>query len=273
MMISYPASADVPQSDGSPDPDNFITPSVKTILVSAFKTAQDGSQLIQVDGNVEQGDGGSPALNANGQLVGVLSLAAAVGSGAGQASFLHTANAAKDLAQQAKVSLASDAFDKRWAAAYDACISSAPGHWHDAYTQYTQIARLYPDFKGVQPYLTYTRAQAAQEPGGVSLPGWALVLIVAVVLGAGVALLLMVRRRHLRKRGAYAGYGPELAEGAPYSTAGYSLGAPESSRLQPTLPVASEQISAAVPAGSARSSTQTDPLTPTSPDLLPDSEM
>jgi hypothetical protein len=267
-IIGYPGSADLAQPDGTVDPNNFITPSVKTVTVSAFKTAQNGSQLIQVEGDLEQGDSGAPALNADGQLVGIVSLAAGGGNGVGQASFLHTVNDARDLARQAKVNLAQDAFDMRWAAAYDACASSQPGHWHDASNQYTQIARLYPNFKGVQPYLTYTRAQAAHEPVPLSLPAWAIVLIVVVILAAAVALFLLLRRRS-RRRGGYAGYGPGLYQNAPYSTVGYGPGTGPSTGQQPAFPGGSEQISATVSSSGGFSSTRPD-LPPTSPDLPPD---
>ncbi|HEU5369933.1 MAG TPA: serine protease [Ktedonobacterales bacterium] len=260
-IMGYPASADLPQSDGSVDPNNFITPSVKTVTVSAFKTAQDGAQLIQVDGNVEEGDSGAPALNADGQLIGVVSLAAGSGNGAGQARFLHPISDAQALIHQQKLNLAPDAFDTRWAAAYDACASTASGHWHDAYNQYSQIARLYPHFKGVQPYLAYTRAQAAHEPAsGLNLPAWAIALIVAVVLAAAIVGFVLLRRRSLRKR-AYAGYGPGLSEEALYGP-----GSTLPSGHRPAPLVASEQIGAAMPAGVSFLPTQSDPLTPASPD-------
>jgi S1-C subfamily serine protease len=267
-ILGYPGSADLPASDGSINPANFLTASVQTVTVSAFKVAQDGAQLIQVDGDVEQGDSGAPALNADGQLVGVVSAAIGNGNSAGQASFLHTVNDAKALVQQAKVNLAPDAFDQRWAAAYDACASTAPGHWHDAYNQYTQIARLYPNFKGVQAYLTYTRAQAAHEPApGLALPGWAIALILALVLAAVVVILLLLRRRSQRRSSAYVGYGPGLNKGMPYDTAGYRLGGP--GEQPPTAPMTSEQISATVPSGGDLSAIQPDPLTPGSPNPPP----
>lgn len=266
-IIGYPASADLAGPDGSVNPSNFITPSVRTVTVSAFKTAQDGSQLIQIDGDTEQGDSGSPALNADGHLVGVVSLAA--GAGSGQVGFLQQANDAQLLIQQAKVNLAQDAFDQRWAAAYDACISTVSGHWHDAYNLYTQLARLYPNFKGVQPYITYTRAQAAHEPVPIRLPGWAIALLVVLLLAGAAAAFLLLRRR-LRRRGVYAGYGPGLTRGAPYTPGGYSLGSSPPSRRQPGPLVASEQIGAAVPAAGDPLPTVSDPLTPASPTMPTD---
>ncbi len=267
-IMGYPGSADLPAADGSISPDNFLTASVATVTVSAFKTADNGSQLIQIDGDVEQGDSGGPALNADGQLVGVVSAAAGNAGSTAQASLLHPVNEARPLAQQAKINLAPDAFDQRWAAAYDACISSAPGHWHDAYNQYSQIAHLYPKFKGVQPYISYTKAQAAHEPAPGSLPGWAIALIAALALAAAAVLFVLFRRRRARRRGVYAGYGPGLNKGAAGS-AEYSQGAPPSSGQPPGALVASEQIGAAVPVGGDVSATLPDPLPPASSDQPP----
>lgn len=261
-ILGYPGSADLAQSNGSIAPNNFLTASVQTVTVSAWKTAANGSQLIQIDGNVEQGDSGGPALNTDGQLVGVVSFDAGNGNGAGQASFLHTANDAKNLAQQAKVNLSQDTFDMRWAAAYDACSSTAAGHWHAAYSQFTQLARLYPHFKGVQLYVSYTKAQASHEPApGLNLPGWAIALIVAGLLVAAVIVLVLLRQRSLRRRETYAGFGPGLA----YPPAAGSQPELSASAGRPFAPPrASEQIGAAVPSGGFPS-TETDALPPVGP--------
>src|SRR5579859_181369 len=270
-ILGYPGSADLPASDGSINPANFTTASVNTVTVSAFKTTDTGSQVIQVGGNVEQGDSGGPALDADGQLVGVVSFAASSSSDPIQTSFLHTVNDAKTLVRQAGVNLTQDAFDQRWAAAYDACSSTASGHWHDAYNQYTQMARLYPDFKGVQMYITYTKAQAAHEPlaNQGMLPGWAIALIIALVLLVVALVFILLRRRRVRARAggaAYAGYGPGLNKGYPVGTAGYSLGAPLLATQRPAPASASEQIGAAMPPRDASAPTLSDPLSGTPPD-------
>jgi S1-C subfamily serine protease len=266
-ILGYPGSADLPGSDGAIAPNNFLTASVQTVTVSAFKTAANGSQLLQIDGDVEQGDGGAPALNVDGQLVGVVSSAASGSNPSGQVSFLHTANDAKNLAQQAKVNLAQDTFDKRWAAAYDACSSTAPGHWHDAYNQYTQLARQYPTFKGVALYVSYTKTQAAREGApGLNLPGWALGLIAAVLLGGVVGIMLLIRQRGLRRKETYVGFGPGLYHDPAAGGSGLEMTVPAGQ--QRVLPVASEQIGAAIPAGGLASN-PIDPLAPTLTDAPP----
>lgn len=224
-IIGYPGSADLALSDGAIIPNDFITSSVNTVTVSAVKTQESGTQVIQVGGNVEQGDSGGPALNADGQVVGVVGFTNTSQDNAGATSFLQTANNAKDLISQEKINPTQDNFDRRWAAAYDACASTASGHWHNAYQQYTQIAHLYPGFQGVQPYLNYTKAQAAHEAvSKIALPAWALALIGVLALALVLAIVLIIRRRRSKAgASAYAGYGPGLNTGAPYGTSAFSL--------------------------------------------------
>jgi S1-C subfamily serine protease len=249
-ILGYPGSADLAASDGTILPNNFLTASVNTVMVSAIKTPDGNSQVLEIAGNVEAGESGGPALNADGQLVGVVSAGAASQASEAGTSFLRMVNDARSLIQQARVNLAQDTFDKRWAAAYDACASTASGHWHDAYAQYTQLAHLYPNFKGVQLYLDYTKAQAAREPapGGFQLPVWAAILL--AVLAVALVIVLVVyfrRRRKLSLAGAYAGYGPGLNRGAPDGTAVFRLGGQPRTPSSAAPPGPSEQVGTAPP--------------------------
>lgn len=243
-IIGYPDSADLAASDGTIILSDFLTSSVNTVTVSAIKTEASGLQVIQVGGNVEQGDSGGPALNADGQLVGVVSFTNTSQGNQGSTGFLQMVNNVKTLIRQAGVKTTQDAFDQRWAAAYDACASSAAGHWHTAYQQYTQIAHLYPAFKGVQLYLNYTRAQAAHEPApGIALPAWALALIAVSALALVLAMVLIIRRRRSRAGvGTYAGYGPGLNKDTPYGTAAFSLGRQPGPKPTPVSTGPSEQM-------------------------------
>jgi S1-C subfamily serine protease len=216
-VLGFPGTADLPSSNGVVDPNNFITASLENVAVSALKTTTDGSQVLLVDSALEQGESGGPALTADGQLVGVVSFAGADANSSGRVSLLSSVNDVGPLLQQAGIHLETGTFEKRWAAAYDACMSTAPGHWHDAATQFAALARAYPDVKGVQPYLNYARSQAAHE----QVPNKTLLLLgglaVAVVaLAAVVAVILWIRRRRKAlagmqaQSGAFAGVGPGL---------------------------------------------------------------
>ncbi len=220
-VLGFPGTADL-ASDGNINPNNFITASLENVTVSAFKSTDDGSQVIQVDGALEQGQSGGPALTADGQLVGVVSFGVSSANGIGQTSFLRSVNDVRPLIQQAGVHLQTGKFEQRWAAAYDACASTAPGHWHDAVNQFAALARAYPDAKGVQLYLNYARSQAAHEPVPNTIQPLLVGLAVAVVaLALVVAVLLWIRRRRRAivsmqaQGGAFVGVGPGLNEESP----------------------------------------------------------
>jgi len=240
-VLGFPSSADLTDSSGAINPNDYITASVNTVTVSAFKTLDDGSQVIQVSGNVDQGQSGGPALNAAGQVVGVVSFGTT-----SQTSFLRMASDARALIDRSKMNVGQDTFDKRWAAAYDTCSSTAAGHWHMAFQQYSQLAHLYPNFKGVQLYLDYTKAQAAHEPapGVVELPAWLVILgsVLVLVLLVLVGMFFIRRRRQMALAGGYAGYGPGLNRGAPDGTAVFRLGG-QTRRASPAAPFGpSEQV-------------------------------
>jgi S1-C subfamily serine protease len=226
-VLGYPGTADLPSPDGVLVFNNFVTASLENVTVSALKTTSDGSPVIQVDGNLEPGQSGGPALSADGQVVGVVSFGVVNANGTGQTSFLRSVASVRALLQQAKqqqpeLHLGPGTFEKRWMAAYDACMSSAAGHWHDAAAQFAALARAYPAFQGVQPYLTYAKAQAAHEP----LPNKYLPLLVGAAVVVAVLILVLVvvmvlrrRRRALAARqaqgGAFVGVGPGLNQQMP----------------------------------------------------------
>jgi serine protease Do len=221
-VLGFPGTADLPSSDGVIDPNNFITASLENVAVSAFKTTTDQTKVIQVDGSLEQGQSGGPALTADGQLVGVVSFGVSSANSLGQTSFLRSVNDAGQLLQQAGIHPQAGNFEKRWTAAYDACMSTASGHWHDAANQFAALARAYPDAKGIQTYLNYSKSQAAHE----QVPNTHLMLLVGlgaavVVLVVVVAVVLWTRRRRKAlasmqsQGGAFVGVGPGLNEEAP----------------------------------------------------------
>lgn len=253
-IIGYPDTADLATSDGTIILSDFLTSSVNSVTVSAIKTEASGLQVIQVGGNVEQSESGGPVLNADGQLVGVVSFANSSQRNQVSTSFVQMVNNARPLIHQAGIKTTQDTFDQRWAAAYDACASTAAGHWHDAYNQYTQIAHLYPGFKGVQLYLDYTKAQAAHEPapGKLALPAWALALIGILVLALVLAIVFIIRRRRSRAAaGAYAGYGPGLNKNMPYGTSAFSLSRQPVPTQAPSSLDLSEQVGSIPPTESA----------------------
>jgi S1-C subfamily serine protease len=233
-IIGFPGNGDV-----SNQATDLLTSSVNKITVSSIKKSDNGAQLIQVGGNVEQGDSGGPALNSNGVVVGVVSFGAI---GSGSTSFLQASNSARDLLQTLKLDTKTGAFQTQWAQAFNDYAASTPGHWHKAAQEFQQLATSYPQFKAITPYLNYAQTQAKSEkttapaatpeskpqskPQGSALsgtlPALALTFGSVILLILLVALLFGVIMRQRKK---------QLTQGAPGQST--SRGQPQRAQARP----------------------------------------
>lgn len=193
-IIGYPGNGDMNHySQGQPAavPNDFLTESINQVYVSAIKTNDSGGKLIQVGGNVEHGDSGGPALNAAGQIVGVVSFGGTdMPDGT---SFMQAVSNAQTLIQQAGIDTTPGTFEKLWTQALTDFGSTASGHWHKAAQELQTIQTNYPNFHGADDYLTYAQQQAQNEStsgGGLSLPTNATTLA-GIGLGA-LAIIALV---------------------------------------------------------------------------------
>src|SRR5579885_2687395 len=162
-IIGFPGNGDV-----STKPTDLLTSSVNKINVSSIKTTNSGAPVIQVGGNVEHGDSGGPALDANGTVVGIVSFGLASpdsGGGLGGTSCLQAGNSAADLVQSLKLNTTPGPFEQLWSQAFSDYAVSTPGHWHKAQQEFQQLTQKYPSFAAVTPYLDYAQTQANSELG------------------------------------------------------------------------------------------------------------
>jgi hypothetical protein len=223
-IIGFPGNGDV-----SADATDLFTPSVNIINVSAIKTFDNGSKLIQVGGNVEHGDSGGPALDAAGHIVGVVSFGGA--DTRGSTAFLRSSNDARALISSASVSVLPGTFETLWEHAFADYSATASGHWHTAAREMDDLASRYPDFKGIQPYKDYADRAAQTEIGPTSATSLTPTLLllavfavfVVVLLGTGGAFLLVRGRRRRAQPVAV----PAGAPGAYYANP-YAYGYPPS---------------------------------------------
>jgi hypothetical protein len=163
-IIGFPGNGDVSNTN----PTDLLTSSVNTINVSAVKTTDAGAPVIQVGGNVEQGDSGGPALDMSGSVVGIVSFG--VAATAGSTSFLQASNSARSLIQGLNLNTNPGKFQTLWSQAVNDYGSTAPGHWHKAAQELQQLATNYPQFKAVSKYLTYAQTQAQTEKVATATP-------------------------------------------------------------------------------------------------------
>jgi serine protease Do len=157
-IIGFPGNGDV-----SNLPTNLLTSSVNQISVSSIKTTDQGAQVIQVGGNVEHGDSGGPALDSNGNVVGIVSFGLSSPDSPGSTEFLQASNSARNLVQSIHLNTTPGPFEKAWAQAFTDYAATTPGHWHKAEQELAALQNSYPQFKAILPYLQYAQAQAKQE--------------------------------------------------------------------------------------------------------------
>ncbi|MBA2284497.1 MAG: trypsin-like peptidase domain-containing protein, partial [Ktedonobacteraceae bacterium] len=221
-IIGFPGNGDI-----SNNPTGLLTSSINRIFVSSMKTTDTGSQVIQVGGNVEQGDSGGPALDSQGRVVGIVSFGAPGGT-----SFLQASNSAKQLVQAQHLDTTPGAFQVAWNQAFNDYASTAPGHWHKAQQEFTSLATRYPTFKAIIPYQNYAATQAQHEQTPATQPqssnqptasaaipwpliGAGLVILVLLLFGVGMAR----GRRKARVQASGAAGASALPMAGPFATA------------------------------------------------------
>ncbi len=221
-IIGYPGNGDV-TDDGT----DLLTPSVNIISISAVKSNDNGEQLIQVGGNVEHGDSGGPALDAQGHIVGIVSFGFVGPNSPGSTAFLRSSNSVRSLISAASLNTTPGPFERAWEAAFADYAASYSGHWHAAARALDDLSAHYPNFKGIQQYKDYADSAAAVEAPTsslatqtVELAGGAAALLALIVV---VATLLLMRARKRNRQPAYAVVSQALPDGAAYP---YAYGAP-----------------------------------------------
>jgi hypothetical protein len=228
IVIGFPGNGDVNEN-----PTNFLTSSVNEVLVSSIKAADNGSELIQVGGNVEHGDSGGPAIDAAGHIVGIVSFGGP--DPRGITSFLRASNNALDVMQSHDITTTPGAFQQEWSQAFTDYAATYPGHWHTAAQEMGAIASSYPTFAGLTPYLHYAQVAEASESvsNGGTVSGTALEVGVAIgvlvlLLGGGAAILYLYMRGRRRQRTPTM-----LSSGGATSYGGYATPAPPYGAIYP----------------------------------------
>ncbi len=183
-IIGFPGNG-----DANNDPTNLLTPSFNLASVSAIKTNTDGSELIQVGGNIEHGDSGGPALDASGHIVGVVSFGGPDNQGI--TAFLRSSDSARRLLTTAKVNLRPGAFELAWERAFSDYAATYPGHWRRSSQELTALLKAYPQFKGALPYASWAQTEARFERLPQPRPTIAPVTLVALGTLAAMALTLI----------------------------------------------------------------------------------
>lgn len=209
-IIGFPGNG-----DANNDPTNLLTPSFNLASVSAVKTNTDGSELIQVGGNIEHGDSGGPALDASGRIVGVVSFGGPDNQGI--TAFLRSSDSARRLLALAKVNSRPGALETAWERAFGDYAATYPGHWRRSSQELGALVKAYPQFKGATPYMSWAQVQARHERLPQQRPTLAPFSLVALGTLAALALVLIALTLFRAARGTPFGGGalaPQSFRGA-----------------------------------------------------------
>jgi S1-C subfamily serine protease len=204
-ILGFPGNGDIDDADHS-DPNNYFTLSVNKLYVSAIKKGHDGASIIQVGGNVEHGDSGGPALDSNGNVVGVVSFSSQNADLPLGTSFLQDSDNAKQWLESLKLDTTPGPLQKAWEHAFADYASKTPGHWHKAQRDFEQLLAKYPNFGGATPYLSYATTQASHEPLPKPKPRpqpapnytWEIIAGITIILffAVGIGLIFWRRRKN-----------------------------------------------------------------------------
>lgn len=165
-IIGFPGNGDV-----SNKPNDLLTSSLNILQVSSKKNSDTGAPLIQVSGNAGHGDSGAPALNSEGQIVGIVSYKQADTDNSGSnATFLQASQSAQAMIEALNLDTTPGTFQQLWNQSFQDYAATTSGHWHRAQQGFDQLAQKYPLFKAVQPYQEYARTQAAREATSTPTP-------------------------------------------------------------------------------------------------------
>jgi len=170
--------------------DSDLEPTFSSGMITAIKRDVSNTPVFQSNVAIYQGHSGGPAVNRNGEVVGVSTWGH---TSAEQIKFLVPINVARQMLAAAKIPASSGgAFNLRYRAALNA---AAEGRWIDARAELAEASRLFPK----SPDLI--RFGHDVERGIASMPLWrlhpvmsGLVAVAAVALVGGL-MALMLRSR------------------------------------------------------------------------------
>lgn len=190
--IGYPAVASSTDEviGGWLSRDSDLEPTVNPGMITAIKRNVTNTPVFQSNVAIYRGNSGGPAVNRNGEVIGVSTWGH---TSAEQIKFLVPVNVAKQLLQQAGVPASSDGpFNAHYRVALDAAHE---GEWLKAKKELVVAAGLFRN----SPDLIRFRADA--DRAIAAMPPWRLhpvatsLVVAGLLLAAGVATFLTVRGR------------------------------------------------------------------------------
>lgn len=194
-VIGYPGAVQSTfEHTGAFAGDSLMEVTITQGIISSFKTWRDGSPILGTDAATTHGNSGGPAINQDGEVIGVLSMGALTPySQAFGFNFLRPINVAKDFIRASGVVPQTSLTDTRYAEAmghfWTAQELEEAGKGGPARAQYEQakaalksVIDLYPQHSDAGRYVVASEEALSRLPAGFAYWPW-------VIGGVGVLAL------------------------------------------------------------------------------------
>lgn len=206
VVIGYPGIVSELQNIGGIE---SIEPTATAGIVSAIKTEQTAEgqfNMIQTDASIHHGNSGGPGFNAQGEVVGIASLAAGNPNEPGQelsnVGFLLPINTAMEFSNQISVKNIHGPLDTYWEQGLDYYWAH---HYTAAIQQFQKVESLYPGHPYADRYIRLSQNEIAKgndlplQPlttgSGLQIDTTTMIIIPVVVAVAVVTIVLVTKRR------------------------------------------------------------------------------
>ena len=221
-VIGYPANASK-MGLGILTVESLFVPTVTNGHISAVKTVNKGTPVIQSDATIGHGNSGGPAFNDAMEVIGVATFGSQDEAGF---NFFVPVNTAMEFVNQVGAKPEAGLFNQVWATALDTYDA---GKCNSAKSKLQSVLNIMPNEPDATRLMSATEKCAAEEgPVGrvMEESSW-------VIYGAGGVLLLLVALIFLTRRRQAPAVASAVAMGAPQVQAGAAHAAyPAGTRLE-----------------------------------------
>lgn len=185
IIVGYPAIVEyIGTGVALFDASSVTTPTVTRGIASAIKRDESGKTIIQTDASIERGNSGGPALNAKGEVVGVVTFG--VLAQLGNYNFLRDIGDLTNLMERNNVKPTQNTVYVLWQTGLE-------NFWNDYYTRsirsFEKVESLYPIHPTVHAYVKDARDAIDENQDKGLLLGIEKDLALAIAAIAGIVLL------------------------------------------------------------------------------------